>query len=145
MVRIDCAAPRNQYRSTISDPFVAIPVVLVASKRIQPDRWTAFEKALGDRGDQGMNVTERSSSRSVRSPRSKKQNSPTKHARGIVSCATIHRVLESSPRSIIRSVSSEVSAVKTANTANMSDRFVVDAATGATVSVFAMTATVHRY
>jgi len=35
--------------------------------------------------------------------------------------------------------------VKTANTANMSDRFIVDAATGVTVGVFAMAATVHRY
>lgn len=35
--------------------------------------------------------------------------------------------------------------MKTANTANMSDRFVVDACTGVTVGVFAIAATVHKY
>jgi hypothetical protein len=45
----------------------------------------------------------------------------------------------------VRSVSSEVSAVKTANTASMTSRFIVDAVTGATVRAFVVAATVHRY
>jgi hypothetical protein len=45
----------------------------------------------------------------------------------------------------VRSISSEVSAVKTAITANMSPRFDTAADIGVTVDVFGFAAPVHRY
>ena len=78
------------------------------------------------------------------------RDSPTVHARQRSECQTkqIRACVKScaalicSPR---RRPFYRIGRMKTANTANMSDRFAVDARTGASAGVFAMTATVHRY